>query len=286
MYLLFKNQFETPKGTIDRYIKSGALPAGKHYTYAGRLDPLASGILPVLDEATLAEKADILVLPKVYEIEVLFGVSTDSFDILGKVYSLKDSIKWHTLSISEKLAQTKSFEDFKDMLNRFAHFEGDSYKVDKESIHTCIGSYTQTYPFFSSQPVEGLSLFAYTKKFGIEKANIHAPKKEVSLINISYIDSRYIELKDLKQLVQGTVSNISGDFRQDEILKQWNNFFENNNHNQSGFPVMRLQLEVSSGFYMRSFACWLGQLAGTGAIALSICRKSIGPYTESDLIKI
>src|SRR5688572_10305491 len=52
--------------------------------YAGRLDPMAEGLMIYLD--TIEEKQkrkDYEKLSKVYEFDVLLGIQTDSYDILG-----------------------------------------------------------------------------------------------------------------------------------------------------------------------------------------------------------
>ena len=52
-------------------------------TYAGRLDPLAEGVLLILAGNAVHEKEKYLKLDKEYEGEILFGFTTDTYDILG-----------------------------------------------------------------------------------------------------------------------------------------------------------------------------------------------------------
>lgn len=58
-------------------------------TYAGRLDPLASGVLVLLVGGARFNKDQYLNLPKTYEVEILLGASTDSGDILGLIKDVK-----------------------------------------------------------------------------------------------------------------------------------------------------------------------------------------------------
>lgn len=51
--------------------------------YAGRLDPMASGLLPVLHGDLLQRQEDFWYLSKRYEATVLVGIKTDSYDLLG-----------------------------------------------------------------------------------------------------------------------------------------------------------------------------------------------------------
>lgn len=63
-------------------------------SYAGRLDPLAEGVMLVLvgDKGnTPANRAKYLKLDKEYEFETLFGFSTDTHDILGKITAIGES---------------------------------------------------------------------------------------------------------------------------------------------------------------------------------------------------
>lgn len=285
MHLLFKKQFETPKEAISRYIDEGRLPDGHAYTYAGRLDPLASGILPILDESSLSEKEQILALPKTYEVEVLFGVCTDSFDVLGLIYSSEVFMNWHTLvpvsrPLSEDNASTGDF-DPKDI-----HSVDDSRW--QRYVQTLKGKYVQSYPFFSSKPVDGVPLFEYTKLHGIEKTNQVLPTKEVEIFDINYLGQKKLSIDELQKYTEEVLMNCKGDFRQDEVTKSWEGYFDNMQKNEITnskiLQIATFKLTVSSGFYVRSFSCWLGQKIGCGALAYSIKRVGIGEYTEKDII--
>ena len=71
MYLTYKNIGETPLECLERvrleYGKAPEVPM----TYAGRLDPMAEGLLLVLSGKELQNKDKYLGLPKTYEFEVL-----------------------------------------------------------------------------------------------------------------------------------------------------------------------------------------------------------------------
>ncbi len=281
MHLLFKKQFETPKETMSRYIESGELPPKDTYTYAGRLDPLASGVLVVLDETSVWRREEILSLPKTYEVEVLFGVSTDSFDLLGMVHPVQDVMTWHTLVPNFEI-DTLYFDKkvIDEKLISVSDREVDS--VQECDWSKLKGSYTQYYPFFSSKPIEGMPLFEYSKIHGIEQTNEKLPTRKVELFSILKIDERILSTEDLKAQIEQVLSNIKGDFRQDVVRQSWEKYIElskNYTSPNKGYVVMKFRLDVSSGFYVRSFACWLGQKYGVGAIALSIKRTSVGRYT-------
>src|SRR3989338_10830300 len=54
-------------------------------TYAGRLDPLAEGVIVLLIGDECIKKDEYLKLPKEYELTILFGFATDTYDVMGRV---------------------------------------------------------------------------------------------------------------------------------------------------------------------------------------------------------
>lgn len=89
MYLTYKNIGETPLECLERtrteYGKGSDVPM----TYAGRLDPMAEGLLIILVGEDCKKKDYYLGMDKEYEVEILFGVSTDSYDVLGHITSVE-----------------------------------------------------------------------------------------------------------------------------------------------------------------------------------------------------
>ena len=80
---LYKQAGETPLECILRFKKDNPQFENVPMTYAGRLDPLAEGVLLVLSGKEVHRKEEFLNLRKEYEVEVLFGVGTDTFDVMG-----------------------------------------------------------------------------------------------------------------------------------------------------------------------------------------------------------
>ena len=83
--MLYKNRGETPLECLERFKKDNPEYTDEKMTYAGRLDPLAEGLLLVLAGEECKNKEKYLGLDKEYEVDVLFGFATDTYDILGKV---------------------------------------------------------------------------------------------------------------------------------------------------------------------------------------------------------
>src|SRR5260221_3246286 len=128
--------------------------ADKKITYAGRLDPLAHGLLLLLIGDEIKKKEHYLSLKKTYEFEVVFGLSTDTYDLLG---SLEDT--------NSKKSETN--------VNLFVNKFVSSY----------IGKYIQEYPPYSSKTVHGKPLFWWSKNNRLDQ--IEMPKHEIEIFDFS-----------------------------------------------------------------------------------------------------
>ncbi len=87
--LLNKKEGETPLEALEVFRLKNKEYKDSKMTYAGRLDPMASGLLLILAGDKVKDKEKYLGLDKEYEFEILFGLSTDTHDILGKVTNSK-----------------------------------------------------------------------------------------------------------------------------------------------------------------------------------------------------
>lgn len=80
---LYKELGETPLACLERFRTENPEYAGEKMTYAGRLDPMAEGLLIILVGDECHKKDEYLGLDKEYIFEVLFGIQSDTYDILG-----------------------------------------------------------------------------------------------------------------------------------------------------------------------------------------------------------
>ncbi|MFA7000179.1 MAG: hypothetical protein WC241_03640 [Candidatus Paceibacterota bacterium] len=213
-------------------------------TYAGRLDPLAEGVLLILVGDECNKKDEYLNLSKVYEVEVLFGFATDTYDILGKLN--------HTIP------------------NSFL----DSASKIQAILPEFIGKIKQLYPPYSSRPVNGKPLFMWAREGKLDEIQI--PTHNVQIDSIEIIDNSEISGKSLLEEIKKKISKVKGDFRQEEILKIWEK--ELKNKEEEKYPVTKLKISCGSGAYMRSIANDIGQKLGVGALALKIVRTKVGDY--------
>lgn len=244
--LLNKKEGETPFFVLDNFRKKYPTYKNTKMTYAGRLDPMASGLLLVLTGEETKNKEKYLALDKEYEFEVLFGVSTDTHDVLGKITSL-----------SRQGLDKKELE-----------------KEIKKNIKSFLGETVQKYPIYSSKTVRGKPLFSYARA-GEE---VDIPERHIFIKKLKLQKIREINSKNLLKNVQKRIEKVVGDFRQKEILKIWEKELLPLIKNKSKLQIASFKIKCSSGTYVRGIAHSLGQKMGTGALAFSITRTKIGKY--------
>lgn len=226
--------------------------------FAGRLDPLAHGVLLLMvGEETTKEKDTYLNLPKEYEFETVFGVSTDTYDALGIV-------------TNKPMKQSNNdLQSFKTQIEEF--------------IKKKLGKQIQQYPPYSSKTVNGKPLYLWAREDKLSEIEI--PKREIEIYHFKLIETNTITAKQLKNEIWKQIDSVSGDFRQEEIKNSWNTFFTANSEPKTvnHFITARFRIACSSGTYVRSLVNELGEYLGTGAIAREILRTRTGSYilTES-----
>ena len=243
--LLNKKEGETPLLSLERFRVKNKAYKNVPMTYAGRLDPMASGLLVVLAGDECKKKEKYLVLPKEYEFEILFGFATDTHDILGKVKKCA----------RQDLAQKDLKKSIKNNLKNFT------------------GKFMQKYPAYSSKTVKGKQLFAYARA----GEKIKLPEHEVSVASLKLGKIKKINSKKLLENIEKRIAKVQGDFRQKEILKIWRKML-NTRCLTNKFFIASFKIKCSSGTYVRSISHSLGERIGIPALAYSIKRTKVGKY--------
>ena len=252
---LYKNRGETPLECLERFKEDNPEYKNEKMTYAGRLDPLAEGLLLVLVGEECKNKEKYLNYDKTYEVDVLFGFSTDTYDVLGKAVQIS---KCESLECTDGLA----FNDIK----RFQSIFND--------IKSFIGKFSQKYPPFSSKTIHGKSLFSLFKSGELKDEEI--PVKDVEIKDIKITGGKSISKADLEKYIFESVNLVRGDFRQKEILEIWKKSFKETK--QDNFMVVSIKVDCTSGTYMRSLANSIGEKVSIPALALNIKRIKVGDY--------
>jgi len=240
---LYKQIGETPLECLIRFKSAHPEYNDVKMTYAGRLDPMAEGVLVVL-AGTISEikKKEILEFDKEYEFEILWGFETDTYDVLGLVTSVG-------------VEPTKHFDR---KLPRY--------------IESMLKKKTQEYPPYSSRAVGGKSLFMWAREGKINEVDI--PTRHIRIFSIEHLETRRVLQKEIFENIKEKVNKVEGDFRQSEILKKWEESITSDEY----ALISTCKATVSSGTYIRSLAYHLGKEMGSGALAYSIKRTRVGEY--------
>ncbi len=242
---LEKKPGETPLECLNRFKVENPEYEKEKMTYAGRLDPLASGVLLVLTGEECKKKEKYLNLDKEYELTILFGFGTDSMDVLGMIENEKEGA-------IETLGNYKK-ADFEKLLKKFEK------------------TFQQKYPRFSSKTVKGKSLFEIAKEEGIEEADL--PVKEVEIKKIAFKSFGLVSKKYLFDFILEAVFSVKGNFRQNMIWAKWEKTLAD--FPDQNFPTLTIIVNCTSGTYMRSLAQAIGTEIGLPALALKIKRTML-----------
>lgn len=228
----------TPLEAIRRYKKRHPETSDVPMTYAGRLDPMAEGLLLVLSGNAIGKKKKYMDLDKEYVAEFVFGISSDTCDALGIVRESQNP-----------LPEKSSVLD---------------------ALRALEGTRRIPLPPYSSYRVDGKPLFFWARE---RKLNLIAiPKKEMTVYGISSIRIGSVSGSVLKNRARKRIARISGDFRQGAALKSWGNL------KKRKFVSARATIRCSSGTYVRSLANIVGKKTKTGAILFSLKRTKIGKF--------
>jgi len=248
--VLDKPRGMTPLEALGRWQQEHPKFASLPASYAGRLDPMASGALLVLLGAECRRQAAYTKLDKEYEIEVVLDFSTDTGDALG-------------------LPRYDSIETFlpADISNVLRSLEG---------------SHSVPYPAFSSKTVHGVPLFRYALEGTLDAIPI--PEHIETIYRITHLRTTVLSNEELEARLADALAvvprsddpgkELGADFRQDVIRAGWRALLGGIPERQ--FTMLKLRIACGSGTYMRTLAERLGAALDTTGFALSIRRTRIG----------
>jgi tRNA pseudouridine55 synthase len=239
----------TPLQTIQLFKQKFPNYQNEKMSYAGRLDPMASGLLILLVGDQNKKRNEFESLQKTYEFELLLGITTDTYDALGLITAVSPP-------------QPNTLKQCAQLLPLF------------------IGSYEQAYPPFSSMHVLGKPLYYWAREGKLH--DIKIPTKTVTIKSLEIISMSLIKSPDLVTNEVNAIKQVSGDFRQAEIIKMWRTLVKKN----QSFPLTTCRTTVSSGTYIRSIAHEISKRLGIGGIAYSINRTQVGKYLLEDALEL
>lgn len=237
-YLINKKEGETPLQALEVFRRKNKNLKNAKLAYAGRLDPMAEGLLLVLAGEEVKNKEKYLALAKEYEFEILFRFATDTHDILGKVTHSNILTNFGTKELEKKI---------------------------KESLNYFTGKFQQKYPIYSSKNI----------KKAMAGKRVKASSHEVFIKEFKFLKLKTINNKKLLDNISKRIKKIKGNFRQKEILTTWQKYLRTS---KLIYPVASFKIKCSSGTYVRGIAHSLGAKMKIPALALSIKRTKIGKW--------
>jgi len=249
--VLNKARGNTPLEIVTQWKESKPEYKEVRASYAGRLDPMASGKLLVLLGEECKNQKQYTKLDKEYVVEILLDIGTDTGDVLGLA----------TLSLEETHPSSQQL---------------------KAALQAEVGTIERAYPAYSSKTVDGVPLFLYALKGTLSSITI--PTHPETIYAIENVQCETLSSKILEQKIADFLSVVprdateskkeGADFRQDSIRERWNKLFTTTP--ERTFTVVRVRVTAGTGTYMRTLAQRIGEAFGTKALALSIHRSRIG----------
>lgn len=210
----------------------------KSITYAGRLDPMAEGLLILLAGTKVHEKEKFLKLDKTYKVKAVLGFSSDSFDLLG---------------LPQKVVGPAPAK-----------------KEVMSCLNSLTGPVTLPLPAFSSPVHKGKPLHVWARQNSI----IELPKRKSNIHSINQLRISKVSTTVLLNYITKSISKVKGDFRQDKVLNAWRLLLAQD----SILTTLSFEVSCQSGTYIRSLVHELGIKLRSGAIVYTLKRIKVGPY--------
>lgn len=245
---------ETPLSCAEAWRATKPELAGVPLAYAGRLDPMASGKLLVLIGDECKKQTDYHGLDKEYEFSVLFGISSDTADVLGRLTPAKTA----------------------------PNIEEEQLGTVAESL---IGAVALPYPHFSSKTVQGKPLHMWTLEGRLNEIEIPAAESTIHQLRLQSLTQQSREAVAAEALtkietippVTDLRKALGNDFRRVDVRLDWHAVSKNSDLPES-YLIATFTCIASSGTYMRSLSEVIAEAVGTQGLAWHIHRTKIGVY--------
>ena len=270
--------------------------------HGGTLDPLATGVVIVGIGRGTKHLQSFLDCTKTYETVVLFGKSTDTYDIAGKIVASADTSKVDRALVEEKLAAFRGA--FKQVPPIYSALKINGMKAyeyarsGKElprelaaremNVSECVltewyepGQHDFRWPLEEAAQEEKdmFNKFAHKPDDGPQDGNGHALGDSPAGNDDSFetaLETRDVSSEKIAQ------TQSSGSISREERAAQHTHEISGLSKEPAKAPAARVRLTVSSGFYVRSFAHDLGIACGSYGIMAELARTRQGSYTSVD----
>ena len=267
--IAYKELGETPLECLERIRLEYKIGSDIPMTYAGRLDPMAEGVMIILTGEECKKKEQYLCLDKMYEFQVLVGFSTDTYDLLGLVVDSAPSKEEF-----ERSSDNITSSEDKISGPRVGSPDAEILSSDFVStLQSFVGTFIQKYPSFSSKTVGGKQLFQLSKD---DELPSEMPEHNVTIYKLSCTSTGVREKEELSKEIIRRIGLVHGDFRQEEITKKWDEVLKKSDEKE--FTIFSCTAECSSGTYIRQLVDDISKKIGIPMVTYSIKRTRVGQY--------
>lgn len=253
---MYKPAGWTPLQAIERLKALRPELRGQKVACAGRLDPMAEGVLVVLAGEQLKQFDQFCSLDKEYEAEILLGITSDTGDVMG----MTESRKVHQVHKACPVVPPQA--DTTGVIKSLA-VEIDNLK----------GDLRLPVPVYSSWRVQGKPLYWWARQGRLHEIEI--PLHEISIFRTQWLGASDIEAVEVRHSVMERLHAVHGDFRQETIHEQWKHVLD---HAHAPFLTFSFYIHCSSGTYVRSVVQELGKRLGTKMLLYRLVRTRVGEY--------
>ncbi len=254
---VIKESGQTMNQLIEEYKKEHNV---NKVCYCGRLDPMARGLVYLLENDDCKEMPFYNKYKKEYEFEILFGIATDTDDPLGLFTSVE-----------------------------YFNEETVNYYCKKIKDYIKIGSFDQEFHDYSSKRHKGKALWVYKKN----NIDIEKPSHNVTIYSVDYLNIKKYDYNEWKNNIIDTINKIDPltNFRQKEIIQQYENCVMcHSNLSQTNaihlncklsncifkeLYSFHIKIEVSSGFYIRQLVSDIKNHFGISILTFDINRVNL-----------
>jgi tRNA pseudouridine55 synthase len=222
---------------------------GVKVTHTGVLDPLAEGVVIFLLGDERFRKNEFSECKKTYDFDIVFGISTDSYDGMGLI----------TETDFNNTAQNP--DKIKQVLSSF------------------VGKYTQTVPLYSAVKYQGKKLFIHAKA-NTPIDNLPSKTGEIYALNLFSTDT-VLAIELIDQIIANVSKIKAGQFRQTEIISSWK-ALKTTLPPELKLQKVSLAAQISRGLYVRSLSQDICTKLGLTGFVSKLVRTQNGIYTQQN----
>ena len=226
----------------------------KKICYAGRLDPLAQGQMLILTDDDVKTMELNLHHNKIYQFDLILGISTSSCDIAGDIIdeqNITNIDSSYIQNIHHKLVE---------FINNY-----------NTQYYPLISGYVVKHEIFGRKP-----LWWFAKN----NINVNIPSKNINIFDYRIFNIDTIKVAELYETAIDRLETITNnktidDLNINQYIKVYRDKLNDLDISTQTNIIISMELSVSSGFYIRQFCSDFGKSINIPAIAFDITRTKI-----------